>query len=265
MSASARVHEFKLSYRLWNCRHRKGMVIEMRIERVDDRTVRCFLSNEELEEYDIDYKDFVTRSEKAKEIVQEIIEQATEEVGYKPPKFAFDLQIMMVPDEGLVLTFSDKDPDVSDTGQFLECLKEMKRILQKTREATEQAASGQGKPAEEAQPDAEGAKAKKTQTEQQQNARPSEAVFVFSSLRNVMNYAAGLPGNLRVESTLYETDDFYFLHLMKGHASYERYSRACIQALEFAALYTADENRIMQLKEQASCLIPEKALKKLRG
>ena len=242
------------------------MVIEMRIERVDDRTVRCFLSNEELEEYDIDYKDFVTRSEKAKEIVQEIIEQATEEVGYKPPKFAFDLQIMMVPDEGLVLTFSDKDPDVSDTGQFQECLKEMKRILQKTREATERAASGQNKPAEEAQPGAESAKAKQeAQTEQQQNARPSEAVFVFSSLRNVMNYAAALPGNLRVESTLYEMEDFYFLHLMKGHASYERYSRACIQALEFAALYTADENRIMQLKEQAACLISEKALKKLRG
>ena len=135
------------------------MVIEMRIERVDDRTVKCFLSNEELEEYDIDYKDFVTRSEKAKEIVQEIIEQATEEVGYKPPKFAFDLQIMMVPDEGLVLTFSDKDPDVSDTGQFLECLKEMKRILQKTREATEQAAAGQNKPTE-AQPDEGDAKTK---------------------------------------------------------------------------------------------------------
>lgn len=241
------------------------MVIEMRIERVDDRTVKCFLSNEELEEYDIDYKDFVTRSEKAKEIVQEIIEQATEEVGYKPPKFAFDLQIMMVPDEGLVLTFSDKDPDVSDTGQFLECLKEMKRILQKTREATEQAAAGQNKPTE-AQPDEGDAKTKqKTQADQQQNAKPSEAVFVFSSLRNVMNYAAGLPGNLRVDSTLYEMEGFYFLHLMKGHASYERYSRACIQALEFAALYTAEENRIMQLKEQAVCLISEKALKKLRG
>lgn len=241
------------------------MVIEMRIERVDDRTVKCFLSNEELEEYDIDYKDFVTRSEKAKEIVQEIIEQATEEVGYRPPKFAFDLQIMMVPDEGLMLTFSDKDPDISDTGQFLECLKEMKRILQKTREATERAASGQNKPSEETQPDAESAKAKqKTQTEQQ-NSRPSEAVFVFSSLRNVMNYAAGLPGNLRVDSMLYEMEGFYFLHLMKAHASYERYSRACIQALEFAALYAAEENRIMQLKEQAVCLISEKALKKLRG
>ena len=47
----------------------------MKIERIDDKTVKCFLSNEELEEYDIDYKDFVTRSDKAKEVVQEIIEQ----------------------------------------------------------------------------------------------------------------------------------------------------------------------------------------------
>ena len=43
----------------------------MKIERIDDKTVKCFLSNEELEEYDIDYKDFVTRSDKAKEVVQE--------------------------------------------------------------------------------------------------------------------------------------------------------------------------------------------------
>ena len=52
----------------------------MKIERIDDKTVKCFLSNEELEEYDIDYKDFVTRSDKAKEVVQEIIEQAEEDV-----------------------------------------------------------------------------------------------------------------------------------------------------------------------------------------
>ena len=44
----------------------------MRIERVDEKTVKCFLSNEELEEYDIDYKDFILRSDKAREIVQEM-------------------------------------------------------------------------------------------------------------------------------------------------------------------------------------------------
>ena len=86
----------------------------MKIERVDERTVKCFLSNEELEEYDIDYKDFVLRSDKAKEVVQEIIEQAEEEVGYKPPRFAFDLQIVMLPEQGLILTFSERDSQVKE-------------------------------------------------------------------------------------------------------------------------------------------------------
>lgn len=115
----------------------------MRIERVDDKTVKCFLSNQELEDYDIDYKDFILRSDKAREIVQEIIEQAREEVGYQPPKFAFDLQIMMVPDQGLVLTFSDRDPEVKESDQFIECLREMKRILQRTRDRMEKGAAGQ--------------------------------------------------------------------------------------------------------------------------
>ena len=53
----------------------------MKIERIDDKTVKCFLSNEELEEYDIDYKDFVTRSDKAKEVVQEIIEGSPGKTG----------------------------------------------------------------------------------------------------------------------------------------------------------------------------------------
>ena len=96
----------------------------MKIERVDEKTVKCFLTNEELEEYEIDYRDFVMRSDKAREVVQEIMEQASEEVGYKPPRFAFDLQIMMVPDQGLLLTFSEKDPDVKDSEQLIECLKE---------------------------------------------------------------------------------------------------------------------------------------------
>ena len=58
------------------------------------------------------------------------MEQAKEEVGYTPPKFAFDLQIMMVPDQGMLLTFSEKDPfEGKDAGPLLDCLKEMQQAL----------------------------------------------------------------------------------------------------------------------------------------
>jgi len=241
----------------------------MRIERVDEKTVKCFLSNEELEEYDIDYKDFIMRSEKAKEIVQEIIEQAEAEVGYKPPKFAFDLQIMMLPSQGMVLTFSERDSEATDGEQFIECLREMKKLLQRTKERLNQQdgaaaalpdAAGQSQEAKKAAQKEEG-----KQPEQEQPKQPGFAVFVFSGMRMVMDFAAVLPGNLQVESALYEMDGLYYLYLLKGRASYERYSRACIQALEFGGIYTADESQAVRLKEHGKCLIAEKAVKKLRG
>ena len=229
----------------------------MRIERVYEKTVKCFLSNEELEEYDIDYKDFILRSDKAREVVQEIIEQAEEEVGYKPPKFAFDLQIMMLPDQGLILTFSDRDPDVRDSDQFIECLREMKKILQKTRERINAAGGGEDT----------GEASGKTQAAEPPApaSRPGFAVFVFSGIGRIMEYASMLPSNLAVDSRLYEMNGLYYLYLLKGHASYERYSRACVQAMEFGSLFAAEEAQAMPLKEHGQCLIGEKALKKLRG
>lgn len=216
----------------------------MKIERVDEKTVKCYISNEELEEFEIDYKDFIMRSEKAKEIVQEIMEQAQEEVGYTPPKFAFDLQIMMVPDQGLVLTFSEKDPltDMKDGEQILECLKEMKKVWQKNQEQREP----------------------EKKTQKAAEVRPDFAVFAFRSVGRVMEYASVLPKNLRVKSSLYLMNEVYYLHLCKGAASYERYSRACVQALEFAGLFAAQPDRVEYLKEHGECLIAERALKKLR-
>ena len=58
--------------------------------------------------------------------------------------------------------------------------------------------------------------------------------------------------------------DVYYLYLHKGAASYERYSRACIQAIEFGALFGAEQDKVIYLQEHGECLIAEKALKKLR-
>ena len=80
-----------------------------------------------------------------------------------------------------------------------------------------------------------------------------------------MSFAAALPPNLRVDSALYEMDDTYYLCLGKGHASYERYSRACIQAMEFGSLYSAEQSLLLRLEEHGKCLIQAKAIKKLRG
>ena len=214
-----------------------------------------------MEEYEIDYKDFVMRSEKAKEIVQEIIAQAREEVGYNPSGFAFDLQIMMVPDQGLILVFSDKTPDLRDGEQLMECLKEMKRILQGSK-------PGESNPEDAAKQEqaSQNSKVNKPQKAAQTKLpQPEYAIFSFPTIRALMDYAAVLPTSLRVDSELHQMDGVYYLYVNKGKASYQRFSKACVQALEFGTLYSAEETALVRIKEHGECLISEKAIKKLRG
>lgn len=228
----------------------------MRFERVDENTVRCFISNEELEGYQIDYKDFVTRSDKAREVVRDIIEQATEEVGYRPPKFAFDMSIMMMPDQGLVLTFSENDPldEKAGGGKLMEYLKEIKKAFEG---ATGDAAG--------VLPAAQGEKQEKKEKSEEPAAvpGPERGIFCFDSIGDVMRFAGLVPKNLRVHSALYQMEGQYYLLIQKGTASWQRYSRLCIQAMEFGALYGADEERYLFLQEHGECLVAEKALKKL--
>jgi len=63
---------------------------------------------------------------------------------------------------------------------------------------------------------------------------------------------------------LYKLDGAYYLYLQKGGASYERYSRACIQALEYGVLYGATEDKVVYLREHGECILEEKAVGKLR-
>ena len=243
----------------------------MKIERIDDKTVKCFISNEELEEFDITYKDFITRSEKAKEVVEEIIEQAIEEVGYKPPQFAMDMQIMMMPEKGMVLTLSEKTPDdIKNNPALMEYLKEMRKTLEEhfggmieTHNGLPGSTGSAGGNAG-LQVGGVGSPAGENDAKNAENKQPDFAVFKMNSLRDLSDYARILPKNLRVESCLYVDKGEYYLFLQKGHASYKRYSRACVQALEYGVLFGATEDKIVYLDEHAECLIPEKAIAKLR-
>lgn len=226
----------------------------MKFERVDDKTVKCFLSNEELEEYDIEYQDFLTQSDKAKQLIQEVVQQAAAQVGYKPPKFAFEMQIMVMPEQGMLLTLRDGDsPQMHPLQQLMMYLQGLKAALGQMQNAPGAPQGGNAVPQQ-----ADGAPT-------QAPKHPVQAVFAFESLHNLMTYAAGLPTNLRVESRLYGMRDFYFLYLARGKASGERFAKTCAQALEFSQICGTDDMQLKLLEEHADCLIAEKALRKLQG
>ncbi|MBR5248227.1 MAG: adaptor protein MecA [Lachnospiraceae bacterium] len=238
----------------------------MRIEKIDDKTMKCFLSKEELEEYDISYKDFILRSDKAREVMEDIMNQAEEEVGFKPPQFALELQIMVLPDQGMILIFSEKTPeDLKNAKGVMECLGMIKDTLGLKDEDISKALGMAAAGKEGKQPDVDPSKpGKSKELKEVAESVVTFAVFAFHSISDICNYARMLPGNLRVKSELYQMDGVYYLFLDKGSASYERYSRACIRALEFGSLYTAEESLIEHIREHGECLIADHAVKKMR-
>ena len=172
-----------------------------------------------------------------------------EEVGYKPPEFAMDMQIMMMPEKGMVLTLSERTPeDLKDHPVLKEYLKEMQKTLEE--HITDIAAKVKEKKEEAA--------------ENPEKKKPDFAIFEFSSIYNLRQYAMVLPSNLRVASRLYRMGEKYYLYLQKGGASYERYSRACIRALEYGVLYGATEEKVVYLQEHGTCMIEEKAIARVR-
>lgn len=233
-------------------------VMPMKIERVDENTIKCFLSTEEMEEYDVEYTDFISRTDKAQELMRKIMRQAHDEVGFVPPKFAFEMQITMVPNQGLVLTFTEKEPiDMKDRSKVESFLASLEDLIQKISQHQKEMDNSGNKQAMPAHANKQGSVPDEMKVE--------EAVFSFDTLSTVMDFAEVMPAGLRIASALYKMDDCFYLHIKQASASYDRYSRVCVRALEFGNLYRADVGCDEILKEHGECLIKEKALKKLRG
>ena len=244
----------------------------MKIERIDDKTIKCYLTKDELAYYKVDYSDFISRSENAQRLLREIIEQAKSEVGYQPPKIAFEMQIMMVPEQGMVLTFSEKDPamgvDADKISGFIDTLKQLLEHVQSeqggiTGPLGALPGLGQGGLALPT-PQASMAPAEMGSGEHNPAMDVNEAVFMFNFLSDFIEYAQGLPWGIRIESTLYKMGESYFLHIGRGGASYDRFSRSCVQALEFSQLYSAGPGCDETLREHGEVMIASKAVNRFR-
>ena len=77
----------------------------MDFRRIDKNTVQCILSEEEMNAYGFRIEDFFSNQEKAREFLEHLVERAEEEIGYEAHSGMVSMQIMKMPDNGIVITF----------------------------------------------------------------------------------------------------------------------------------------------------------------
>lgn len=214
----------------------------MKYKKINDATVQCIITAEDMIEYGLTLSDIFERNEKGEGFLRDIIERAHDEVGYMINGENIAMQITPLQNKGLVVTFTNESP-----AAFRDILQHLKEVLH-------------GVSAELNNMQAESQIQNRTAEEYDEDRR----MFVFSSLHQVMQYTASIPSNLSVKSHLYKADEVYYLVMEKNRLSYKMFNKISAQAVEFGNLIAVSEERMQYLDEHGERLIEARAVSKLR-
>lgn len=213
----------------------------MKYKKINDATVQCIISEEDMLEYGLTLSDIFERNEKGEGFLRDIIERAHEEVGYIVSGDNITMQITPLQNKGLVVTFTNEGP-----AAFRDILQHLKEVLQGVSEEL-------GRQDESSRQSlADGA------------ADDNRRMFVFASIHQVMQYTAAIPSDVSVKSHLYKADDAYYLVIEKNRMSYSMLNKISAEALEFGNLIAVSEERMQYLEEHGECLIANRAVSRLR-
>lgn len=206
----------------------------MKYKKINDATVQCIVSADDMAEYGLALSDIFERSERGEEFLRVIIERAHDEVGYQINGGNIAMQITPLKNDGLVVTFTDERP-----ADFRGMLQHIKEALQSLSEEL-------------------------TEQEEAQAFDDNRRMFVFSSLHQTMQYAASIPTTYSVKSHLFKEGEVYYLILEKNRLSYKTFNKVSAQAVEFGNLIAVSEERLQYLEEHGECLIRNRAVSRLR-
>lgn len=216
----------------------------MKYKKINEATVQCIISEEDMEEYGLTLADIFERNEKGEGFLRDVVERAHDEVGYRLNGDNIAMQITPIRDEGLVITFSDEG--IAGFQNMLEHIKEVLTGLdpESMREAA-RAIAGR-----------EMAKAN--------GIDETCRMFLFASMNHAMRYCAAIPAGLSVRSHLYKLKDTYYLVIEKQRLSKKNFNKISAQAVEFAKLVAPSEEKLLYLQEHGECLIRDRAVSGLR-
>lgn len=225
----------------------------MKFKRIDVDTVRCLISEEELFENGLEVDDFLQNSEKTEDFLRKILARAAEEVGYRIQGGNISIQVAVLPDHVLALTFSEK-PDhgiMNMLDHLKHAVDAISQNVQERKEASENVVPERNVQEERAM---------------KMVGRP-EYQLSFDSLEQIIQYCRNVLLELPVDSDLYKLEErnVYFLFIKKDQMTDKQICRLLGAALEFATGVYADSGLQAYVKEHGELLIGKNAMFQLQN
>lgn len=222
----------------------------MKFKRISTDTVRCIVSETELNENGLQMNDFLQNDSKTEEFLRKIISMAEEEVGFKVQGGPLSVQVAVLPEHLLALTFSERtDHNILN-------------ILQNLKAAVE-SLSGLGKQAGES-----GDEISMGEDTLVEGVDKRLYMLRFQSMDQIITYAKSVKLEEPVVSSVFRlsehgTTSFYLLIERNGLGDKE-ICRVIGASVEFMEDASSDIHKAAYLAEHGTCVLQKDALEILQ-
>ena len=218
----------------------------MKFKRINVDTVRCIVSETELNENGLQMDDFLQNDGKTEEFLRMIISRAEEEVGFHVQGGPLSVQVAVLPEHLLALTFSER-PDHN-----------MLSLLQGLKSMVESLTAGR-------------------QPENRQDTESDTLVggfdkriyiLTFQDMDQIIAYAMSIVLEEQVVSSVYRLQnhgaDKYYLIIERNGLGDKEICRVISASVEFLDSASADEGKVAFMKEHGICILANDALEILQ-
>lgn len=261
----------------------------MKFKRIDVDTVRCIITEDELGENGLQLEDFLQNDGKTESFLRKLISMAETEVGYKVQGGNVSIQVTVLPEHTLALTFSEK-PAYGITDMLANLRAAVENLTKHTPQSVH---SGQKDETDRNSRKAEFTEERKDDTIQEKqpsdqlendrakceqedpNTQESKNLVLngrsayqlrFASLDMAMRYAKGIVLEVPIHTQLYylEREAAYYLLMERGGMEDKQVCRLLSASLEFSQEIYAHEPTRAFIREHGRCILAEQAVERLQ-
>lgn len=218
----------------------------MRFKRISTDTVRCIITKDELQANGLEMDDFLSNSGKTEEFLRKMIALAEQEADFKVQGGPLTIQVAVLSEEQLALTFSEKQ-----TGNLMELLEGLRAAMSQLSDAVNKKAQ---KKTEEAVP----------------VEKKNTYLLEFSDLKSLQDFCVGLAENIeeqmQMNSELYllEDENVYCLILHRGEMDEKQICQIMSASIEFMDAVSAQEGQIAYIREHGRCVLPDHTISQMQ-
>ena len=205
----------------------------MVFRRINDTTINCIITEEDLNEHGIHLDDLFERKKEAVEFIRGVLAEASRTENFNIQSEYTSMKIAVLPDHTISLTISE-DPAQS------KMIRDAKGLI--GQDDPEEAGNG---------------------TEEVMQ-MPESFLYLFPSMDRVIRCARSVLTATEADTALYRTPaGEYFLTVYRNAASGSGFDQMVLGINEFGRLLATEPARIAGLIEHSDCIIPERAARQL--